>query len=273
MSKLKGLDLCSGIGGFSLGLSEYVQPIAYAEIEAYPRKVIEVRIRDKVLSKAPVLEDLKNIDISDFRGKVDITYAGFPCQDISVAGKGAGLEGKQSSLFFEIVSLAKKIQSPFVFLENVPAIRTRGLEKVVRTITEAGYDSRWFVLSAACLGAPHLRERWFLLAYSDSFKRKRIQVARRNLETVSSLYGLKKPVADSFKVRCKKNVSLRPKKKKPWFKGKSWWAAEPSVCRVADGVPARMDRLKALGNAVVPLQVKVAFEQLMGIKDERYFDC
>jgi DNA (cytosine-5)-methyltransferase 1 len=132
--------------------------------------------------------------------------------------------------------LAEEIKPSFIFLENVPAIRTRGLERVVEELSAARYDCRWGVISAFDVGAPHKRERWFLLANTNSThgERKRIPSG-----------GDKKDKDDGFSIR---------------------WPVEPDMDRVANGVPCAMDRLKCLGNAVVPLQAKEAFERLMGLK-------
>ena len=159
---LTALDLFSGYGGISYGLRDYIKPIAYCEIDNYARAILASRISEGELPFAPILRDVRSL-----RGKsgvADIIVGGFPCQDISVAGNGVGLAGERSGLFFEIVRLTKEITPTLVFLENVPAIRTRGLRQVVGAFTEMGYDCRWTCLSAASVGAPHKRERWFLLA-------------------------------------------------------------------------------------------------------------
>jgi len=163
---LNGLDLFTGIGGITLGLSKWVKPICYCEIEPYAQSVLKSRIKDGSLPAAPIWDDIRTLDGLPFRGLVDIIYAGFPCQDLSVAGKGEGLEGKRSGLFFEIMRLAEEIKPSFIFLENVPAITGRGLDTVVKEIASLRYDCRYGVLSAFDVGAPHKRERWFLLAHA-----------------------------------------------------------------------------------------------------------
>src|SRR5437899_426718 len=99
--------------------------------------------------------------------KIDIIYGGFPCQDISIAGHGKGLEGKRSGLFFEIMRLAEEIKPEFIFLENVANIRCKGLNTVIGEMDRLGYDCRWGILSAADVGANHKRERWWFLAHAD----------------------------------------------------------------------------------------------------------
>jgi DNA (cytosine-5)-methyltransferase 1 len=217
---------------------------------------------DGSIPAAPICTDVTRMDGYAFRGKVDIVIAGFPCQDISVAGKGAGLEGERSGLFFEVVRLAKEIQPTFLFLENVPAIRTRGLDTVIQELTEAGYDCRWTMLSAADVGAPHKRERWFLLANSlcDGFSSSQIG------QSIESSNDRDSPRADwsaFFERRQEALWSEQPTDSKHRHNN---WAVEPNVGRVVNGVPQRVDRLKRLGNAVVPLQAKTAFEILMGLE-------
>ncbi len=167
MDKLTGLDLFSGIGGISIALEPWVQTIAYCESDKYAQSVLLSRMRDGTLQSAPIWDDVRTLHDGHLCTPeigVDIIFGGFPCQDISAAGAGAGLEGKRSGLFYEIVRLTKEIQPTFVFLENVPAIRTRGLKDVVGSFTDLGYDCRWTCISASSVGAPHLRKRWFMLA-------------------------------------------------------------------------------------------------------------
>lgn len=229
---LLSLDLFSGYGGISYGLKEYLLPVAYCEIEPYAQAVITTRITEGDLPFAPIFADVKNI-----KGEInacDIITAGFPCQDISSAGLGAGLEGERSGLFYQVVRLTKEIAPAFVFLENVPAIRTRGLRQVVGAFTEMGYDCRWTCLSAASVGAPHKRERWFLLAHTPS----------------KGLEGYKR---------------AKPRYTKPTkHLREEWEKVEPTVCRSNYVASVRMDQIKSLGNGVVPIQVKAAFEKLIG---------
>jgi DNA (cytosine-5)-methyltransferase 1 len=163
--KLKALDLFSGIGGNSLALGDMVETIAYCERDNHAQAVLFSRMLDGLLDAAPVFSDVTALTAADLPDKPDIIIGGFPCQDISVAGKGEGIrESNRSGLFYQIMRLTDEIQPRFLFLENVPAIRTRGLDIVLRELTQRGYDCRWTMLSAAEVGANHKRERWFLLA-------------------------------------------------------------------------------------------------------------
>jgi len=166
---LNGLDLFTGIGGITLALSEWVKPVAYCEIDPYCQSLLLQRMQEGNLPKAPIWDDVQTLPHSELP-KIDIIYGGFPCQDISVAGIGKGLEGERSALFFEIVRLAKEIKPPFIFLENVSAIRGRGLNRVGEELAKLRYDCRWGIISAREIGARHSRKRWFLLAYSTSIR-------------------------------------------------------------------------------------------------------
>lgn len=161
---LNGISLFSGYAGIDLALKEYVRPVIYCDIEKYAQGILLSRMDDESIPFAPIWNDVTTMDGRKFKGLVDIIYGGFPCQDISVAGKGAGLDGERSGLFGEIIRIAKEASSTFIFLENVPAIRTRGSIQVQEALASIGYDSRWCTLSAAEIGANHKRERWFCLA-------------------------------------------------------------------------------------------------------------
>lgn len=231
---INGLDVFSGIGGISKALENWVRPVTYCENDKYAQGVLLSRMQDGSMPIAPIWDDVKSLS-AKLLPAIDIIYGGFPCQDISIAGNGAGLAGKRSGLFFEIIRLTEEIRPAFVFLENVPAIRTRGLREVVRAFTDIGYDCRWTCVSAAEVGAPHLRKRWFLLAYADGVR----------LQSRLGSRGCKPQQSQTS--NC------------------SWWAVEPDVGRVVNGLPNRAHRLKCLGNSVVPDQVKEAFERLIGL--------
>lgn len=263
-----GLDLFSGIGGISLALKDIVKPIAYVEIDKYCQKVLKSKMKSGDLHLGEIHNDVKSFNGTNFRKEIDIIYGGFPCQDISVAGNGKGLEGERSGLFYEIVRLTKEIQPSFVFLENVPAIRRRGLFAVVSEFTELGYDCRWTVVSAREVGAPHLRKRWFLLAHAS---RKRLEGqgdrAKHSKEKHTEFKLSNEGVANSErdKSRLQPRRSSGPQRKDaPDYLDRSWWFSEPNVDRVVNGIPFRVDRVKALGNSVVPLTARTAFFKLLG---------
>ncbi len=239
------MDLFSGIGGITKALEGYVIPVAYCEIEPYSRAVLLSRMADGSLPVAPIWDDVTSLR-SHMLPKVDIIYGGFPCQDISIAGRRKGLAGERSGLFFHIMRLARETKSPFIFLENVANIRSLGLETVIKEMAASGYSCRYGILSARDVGAPHKRDRWFALAYSDG----------NRLEAVNRLGQI-----------CKSSNT------KLFLRGGSalpvWDTDAPPVtetCGMVNGVPNRVDRMRALGNAVVPVQAREAFERLMGLK-------
>lgn len=275
---MNALDLFSGIGGISIALSEYCKTIAYCELDPYCQGVLLSRMASGDLNNAPIWDDVKTLDGKQFKGRCDIIFGGFPCQDISVAGRGKGLEGERSGLFFQIMRLAKEIQPNFLFLENVPAITSRGGLRVVREITEMGYGCRWCVISAASVGALHRRERWFLLAHSSSLRLQQgaCEGVQSQGETVQyekfSNNGCEEYVANSYS-KSEQGLPSRKTPSRPSVRIGSeyvtideWQAFVSNVCRTIDGLPFRVDRLRALGNAVVPQQAKEAFEILMGLK-------
>jgi DNA (cytosine-5)-methyltransferase 1 len=315
---MNGLDLFSGYGGISLALLPWVRPIAYCEREKYCQGVLLSRMAEGLLPRAPIWDDVRTLDGKQFRGIVDIVYGGFPCQDLSVAGRGRGLEGERSGLFFEIMRLAEEIQSPFIFIENVPGIRTRGLDVVVRELATRGYDCRWDTLSAHDVGAPHLRKRWFLLGYAKHYGRsspsngrsarktpqlssekrenpicKPARTSRLSCDVSNTIRillrdeqrrrcgtcgegkaeprndGETRLMADTSSERLEIGQGKRGDNESQFTTpfGNGWWSAEPPVGRVADRSPHRVDEIRALGNGVVPLQVRTAFQRLLGIEE------
>lgn len=323
---LNGLDLFSGIGGLSMALEQWVRPIAYCEIDLYCHGVLLGQMASKRLATAPIWDDIRTFPAAEFSEKgIDIISGGFPCQDISVAGRGKGLEGQRSGLFFEIVRLAKEIKPKFIFLENVPAITSRGGIEVVRQVAEMGYDCRWCVISAASIGALHRRERWFLLAYAKHAGSHGSQKQGSNEKTVhdnpqrqnateqptgsdqsrvlatesvsdpegsglsSAWYESRNKTKESLSpclseydvpnpssIRCDQGASKgiytqrepSQHEESPNDSGQVlnyWQNIEPPVCGIPHGIPHRVDRIRALGNAVVPSQAKEAFKILMGL--------
>lgn len=163
---MNGLDLFSGIGGLTLALSPWVRPIAYCEIEPYARAVLLSRMEAGDLPSAPIWDDVRTLRGDDLP-VVDIIYGGFPCQDVSLAGARAGLDGERTGLFREAVRLVRECKPKFVFLENVPGIR-RFVHTVRGELEALGYDCRDGFLSAGEVGANHIRNRWWILAHSGS---------------------------------------------------------------------------------------------------------
>ena len=217
MTKLRLLDLFSGIGGFSLGLekSGAFETVAFCEIEPYCQKVLA-----KHWPQVPIYDDVRNITAERLSADgitVDAICGGFPCQDISCAGKGAGLEGERSGLWFEYARLIGELRPRYVIVENVSALLSRGLDRVLGTLAEVGYDAEWHCIPASAVGAPHRRDRIWLVAYS---KCKRLE--GHNSE--KQLKGIRERFSNDIRQGC---ASAR---------SNSIWRIEPNVGRVANGV-------------------------------------
>ena len=283
---INGLSLFSGIGGIDVALSEYVRPVAYCEIDPYCQGVLLSRMAGGFLSSAPIWPDIRTLNTRGGNrlcsGYIDIIYGGFPCQGISVAGIGKGLADERSGLFYEIVRLCREIRPQFIFLENVPAITSRGGREVVGEITALGYDCRWCVISAASVGALHRRERWFLLANAKSkgFEGQR-EIPVRNEATQpepsssSDKVGICDPNSQPSQQTDREAMPVGNERDArrnngakcgPFESVQHWQEIVSEMGKCSDGISNHVDRLRSLGNAVVSVQVKEAFEILIGIK-------
>lgn len=197
------LSLFTGAGGGVLGsilLGHRI--VGYVEIDEYCQKIIAQRIKDGILDEAPIFSNIQAFNRAGFaeqyQGLVDVITGGFPCQDISCAGKGAGITGKRSGLWFEMETTIRLVRPRYVFIENSPMLLVRGFDTIVCALSEMGYDVAWGIVSAADVGAPHIRKRLWILAHTDSCMRERRpnvkggQAQKRNV-----VIGLCKDVADT----------------------------------------------------------------------------
>lgn len=240
------LALFAGAGGGILGgkLLGW-RTVCAVEWEPYAAGVLAARQNDKVLEPFPIWDDVQTFDGTPWRGIVDVVSGGFPCQDISSAGKGAGIDGERSGMWKHMARVVCEVRPEWVFVENSPMLVSRGLGTVLRDLAEIGFDAAWTVLSAAQVGAPHIRERIWICAHSNSVgwgRRSEEFRARNNLFQSSGLVG----------------------------KSGAWKETAEQKARILgmdDGVAAGMDRLKATGNGQVPRVAAAAFailaEQLM----------
>ncbi|MEU5160448.1 DNA cytosine methyltransferase [Streptomyces sp. NPDC020875] len=155
------LELCAGYGGLGLAVEMLTgdRVTHVAEIDPAASRVLAERYPD-----APNLGDITQIDWFALAGEITTITAGFPCQDISIAGRGAGINGTRSGVWTHVADAIRAIRPDLVFLENVANIRTRGMPDVLRALAEIGYDCRWCCYRASAVGAPHQRDRWFCLA-------------------------------------------------------------------------------------------------------------
>ena len=257
------LALFAGVGGGILGghLLGW-RCVCAVEYDKYARNVLLARQRDGCLPKFPIWDDVRTFDGKPWRGVVDVVSGGFPCQDISSAGKGAGIEGARSGLWKEMARIIGEVRPQFAFVENSPLLIRRGLTTVLSDLAEMGYDAVWGIVSAADCGAPHIRKRIWILAYTTS---------KRQRETRPSGKQSKKRTASSSNVF----NSLCTRLERQWQQcsgvesqqrdvgNTSWWQTEPDVGRVAHGVADRVDRLRCIGNGQVPIVAATAWRKLI----------
>lgn len=267
---MNGLALCAGIGGLELGIhlavGDTYRTVCHVEREAYAAASLVARMEDETLDRAPVWDDLETFDGRPWCGKVDIVSAGFPCQPFSNAGKRRGTSDERW-LWKDIARILGEVRPRYVFLENVRGILTPAqrdaLGAVLGTLADLGYDAEWDVFSAAEVGASHRRERFFLLGHADQprleGRRKSVRVRCDEWATRTAGPPLGEAAGNGAK--------------SPWPPGpgcgpEDWPESEPqpAVRREADGLPAelvdRTDRLRSLGNGVVPLVAAHAFRTL-----------
>lgn len=278
MNELRTMHLFAGIGGGLLAdLILGHRPIVAVEWEPYACKVLRERAAEGWFPELYVWEgDVRLFDPSEYAGKVDCIHAGFPCQDISVAGKQAGVsEGTRSGLYREVLRIADIVRPRYLFLENVAAILSNGLGTVLADLAAMGYDSRWICLRASDVGAPHHRDRWFLLA--DTV-RNRFQGKSNSRESSREFAGCSpsgrndtKDVPNStnsksqrFGEHCGEVLRDSETTRFNVRSGDEWWTTEPRLGRVVDGVSNRVGQLKGYGNAQVPLQAATAWRLLGG---------
>lgn len=227
---MKVLDLFSGIGGFSRGLERAgMETIAFCEIESYPQAVLRHHWPD-----VPIYDDVRRLTadrlISDGVGLPDVICGGFPCQDLSAAGSSAGIGPEtRSGLFSHMLRLAQECGCPYILFENVARLLSgpsgqngKWFGEFLWALAEIRYDAEWFCLTAASIGAPHERDRIWIVAYPNEAQLERGSISRRVYEEHAK------------------------------FSDSCWGKDKPGVVRTLNGVPAQSHRLAALGNAVVP---------------------
>jgi DNA (cytosine-5)-methyltransferase 1 len=246
--QLKVLDLFSGIGGFALGLERAgFATAAFCEIDAKARAVLA-----KHWPNVPIYNNVAKLTkgVLDEDGiSVDVICGGFPCQDISAAGRGAGLSGERSGLWWEFHRLIAEIRPAFAVIENVSVLRSRGLDQVLGSLAALGYDAEWHCIPASAIGAHHQRDRIWIVAYPNTAE-------RWPQHSVRGRVAREYPVPQGAEIA---DRLITSRSLAEWRN----WATEPAVGRVAHGIPGRLDRLKQLGNAVVPQIPELIGRQIM----------
>ena len=325
--QLNELALFAGAGGGILGgkLLGW-RTVCAVEWDAYARDVLVARQNDGCLEAFPIWDDVQTFDGHPWRGIVDVVSGGFPCQDISCAGKGAGIEGERSSMWKHMARIIGEVRPRYAFVENSPMLVGRGLSTVLADLAEMGYDAKWGIVGAHHVAAPHKRDRIWILAtdstqlqcdgindntgkllesqsisklgnnswqndVSNANLRRRDNGCdtERQYETDNTQIGetAKDQQSGSFwKYRTSEdcgdvpnsiskrgccgdtygkyaeNAGKSSTNQRDYSRGVEWWDTEPNVGRVANGVSARVDRLRCLGNAQVPAVAALAWNIL-----------
>jgi DNA (cytosine-5)-methyltransferase 1 len=237
------IDLFHGIGGFALGAywaGMKVEKHFSSDIDPYC-----IRLYKKRFPESIQLGDIRKIDTMELKqyGKEWVITAGFPCQDISIAGKGDGIEGSRSGLWFEAWRIIRDLRPAFAIIENVSALSFSGLDRILGTLAEVGYDAEWQNISAAEMGAPHKRERIWVVAYPGCNGLQSVQMqssGRKNVKTDE---------AESFFVP-------------DWARG---LGAFRDFQGMDDGLPNRVERLAGLGNSIVPQIACILFRRILNL--------
>ena len=234
--------------------------MAFCEIDPFCRRVLA-----KHWPEVPCYDDIRLLTAEHLAADgiaIDAICGGFPCQDISVAGRRAGIRGERSGLWFEYARLVGELRPRYVIVENVAALLVRGLERVLGTLAALGYDAEWDCIPASAVGAPHIRDRIWIVAqpqHTDAdipgshrtplhqfggveLRHQQIRVSRPLREEVADSHGMAHPNQTGLE---RAKFLRRQFGQCEWSGDGGWWASEPDVGRVAHGVPARVDRLSA----------------------------
>lgn len=278
-------SLFAGIGGFDLGFQRAgIKTVWQVEIDPFCRKVLEKNFPDaerltdireccpwKLWSNGRCFECGRR----EWVRWVDVVTGGFPCQDVSAANaNGAGLDGERSGLWREMWRIVRDLRPRFIVVENVSNLLNRGIDRVLGDLAKIGYDAEWECLPACAFGAPHIRSRVYIVAYPKEQRTIRAGLCEDDAPTI----GRRRP-SDSSSTRIFSDASgtglPQPEQKAILHAGRreegrtitkcDWWATEPNVGRVANGIPARVDRIKGLGNSVVPQIAEWIGRRIIGI--------
>ena len=235
---LNVLDVFSGIGGFSIGLEAVgMQTVAFCEINPFCRKILT-----RHWPSVPVFSDITTVHKEDLKTlpTIDVIAGGFPCQDISVAGKGGGIKAKRSGLWKEFARLINEVRPKYAIIENVANLRSTGLISVLQDLWEIGYNAEWHCIPASAFGAPHRRDRIWIIAYPSCISKVGLSIGKE--ETESTFGNSCKNASDTYCKRCEHreyNKQRRclpgnknrkyPQTQQEWKLGESWTS---QICKI-----------------------------------------
>lgn len=274
--RLRGLSLFSGIGAVDAGLAPWVRTVAYCEIDEAARSVLFSRMADGQISLGAIWDDVCTLDYGHFSevpGYFDIITASFPCQDLSVAGTRSGLEGQRSGLYSHVVRIVGEAQPPYVFIENVPGLR-KYLPRIRSDFGALGYTVRAGLLSAAAVGAPHRRDRIFLLAAHTDSPLLREQPrwsggqGGTEAEALDSVPDQAQQAADADSKRQpqpQRSVASEWGRNLHHHHGNDWETTDDPVRLLDDGPAIGVVGQRLLGNCCPPAQYAAAFCALFGL--------
>ena len=243
---MRELHLFAGAGGGILGgLLLGHRPVCAVEIDEYNRNVLLQRQREGCLPEFPIWDDVRTFDGKGWAGRVDVVCGGFPCQDISWAGKRGGISGEKSGLWKEYARIIEEVQPSVVFAENSARLISNGLVEIIQDLAKMGYDCKWGCFTAASVGAPHLRERCFVMAYPVQSRGE----------------------GDWWGGWAERRLRSIQKISENGWQGEGFrdelWPPEPELERILlNGVAYGVDRHYAVGNGQVPAVVKLAWDTL-----------
>lgn len=266
------LALFAGAGGGILGghLLGW-RTVCAVEWEPYPASVLCARQNDGLLPPFPIWDDVQTFNGFAWRGLVDVVSGGFPCQDISAAGKGAGIEGNRSGMWSHMARVVGEVRPRYVFVENSPMLVSRGLERVIGDLTALGYDTKWTVMGAADVGANHQRDRIWIVGKLANAKElfgnggndnARISMERETQSESGNDSGEKNVSNTDLSQQQGRSISSGIYPEHSYACDSRWWQIEPDVGRMANGLASGVDRLKAIGNGQVPLCAATAWKVL-----------
>lgn len=274
---MRELALFAGAGGGILG-SHLMgwNTVCAVERDAYAAQVLAQRQNDGILPPFPIWSDVCSFDGRPWRGIIDVISGGFPCQDISSAGKGAGIDGERSGLWAEMARIISEVRPQYVFVENSPMLVSRGLARVISDLAKMGYDTQWARFSASNFGAPHIRDRiWIVAKWNQLFPHSNLHWSGRWQQQQEGIkessYAIPNPTSIGLSRSRQSWFSCDPAEDHEGQADRAFyervghiWGIESRLGRVANGVANRVDRLKAIGNGQVPVVAKGAFEYLGG---------